>query len=156
MTIDYTARAGCEVRPEASGSRAFFGGNSVVFPGLAPDVLRVKLNLAMANAVAHYARKVAASGVTIEPGPIEQVAMKVVLNTLYVYNLWRNQYPERRDQPLVVGEEELDHPQANDECLHYCEREYGAEYIKYAAALTGMTPDEFAAYEERRRAFWDR
>jgi hypothetical protein len=59
-------------------------------------------------------------------------------------------------QPLVVGPGELAHPQSHDECLHYCEREFGAQYRTYAAALLGMSDEEFARYEDGRRWLWDR
>jgi hypothetical protein len=154
MIIDYTDRLGCRVAREPSGSRALFKERDVFFPGISPDALREKLNEAMEYAVAHYHRNVASSGVAMEQSRIEEAALNVVLHFLRLYNLWRQHYPEHKHQPLVVGDAELEHVPAHDECLFYCEREYGANYAIYAAALLGMTSQEFLRYEEGRRRFW--
>jgi len=122
---------------------------------MAPQALREILNDGMTSAVAHYGRNVASSGVAIETARIEEAALAVVLHTVYVYNLWRRDYPQHRDQALVVGPRELAHPQSHDECLHYCEREFGEQYRTYAAALLGMSDEEFARYEDGRRWLWD-
>ena len=156
MAIDYVARVGCALIEEENVTCVRLRDHELAFLNLAPDVLREKLNAAMEGAVAHYRSNVAASGVAMPPQRIEEAALCVVLHTLFVYNLWRNNYADRKDQPLVVGPEELAHVQSDDECLHYCEREYGPDYAKYAAALVAMTAEEFARYEDGRNQFWDR
>ena len=40
--------------------------------------------------------------------------------------------------------------------LPNCQKEFGKDYAIYAAALTGMSLEEFAKYERGRRAFCDR
>jgi hypothetical protein len=156
MAIDYVARVGCVLTEDEDSTTARLKDHEVAFLNLAPDVLREKLNAAMEGAVAHYRRNVAKSGVEMPPARVEEASLCVVLHHLFVYNLWRNNYPDRKDQPLVVGPEEIAHVQSDDECLHYCEREYGPQYAKYAAALLAMSAEEFARYEEGRNQFWDR
>ncbi len=57
---------------------------------------------------------------------------------------------------FVIEPQDLARVQSHDECLHFCEKQYGAQYATYAAALTGMTPEQFVLYEGGRRQFWDR
>jgi hypothetical protein len=156
MAIDYIAKIGCILFAEGTACRARFKERDVLFPNMTPDALRERLNKGMKSAVAHYSRNVASSGVAMDAACVEEAALNVVLHTLYAYNLWRRDYPQHRDQPLVVGPAELAHVQSHDECLHYCERAYGAQYRTYAAALVGMSDEEFVRYEDGRRRFWER
>jgi hypothetical protein len=155
-TSDYLARTDAQISADGTASRVRSAGREVFFADVAPEALREVINRAMATAVPFYRRNVAASGVRMEPARIEEASLQVVLNTLYVYNLWRQNYPDRKDQPLVVGPEELAHVQSQDACLTYCRDAYGDEYAKYASALIGMTEEEFERYEAGRNAFWDR
>jgi hypothetical protein len=153
---DYLARTGAELIEDGTATCVRSAGRDVLFAEIAPEALREVINRAMENAVPYYRRNVAASGVTMEPARVEEASLQVVLNTLFVYNLWRQNYPDRKDQPLVVGPAELAHVQSQDACLTYCQGTYGTEYAKYAAALIGMTAEEFEGYEAGRNAFWDR
>jgi len=153
---DYLARTGAQLFADGTATCVRSAGRDVVFAEIAPEALREVISRAMENAVPYYRRNVAASGVTMEPLRVEEAALQVVLNTLFTYNLWRQNYPDRKDQPLVVGPAELAHVQSQDACLTYCQETYGPEYARYAAALVGMTEEEFERYEAGRNAFWDR
>jgi len=155
-TADHLARTGAQLFADGTATRVRSAGRDVVFADLAPAVLREVINRAMENAVPHYRRNVATSGVSMETLRVEEAALQVVLNTLFTYNLWRQNYPDRKDQPLVVGPAELAHVQSQDACLTYCQETYGPEYATYAAALLGMTAEEFERHEAGRNAFWDR
>jgi hypothetical protein len=144
--MDYLSTLGCEVAEDPAGARARFRGRELCFTRVAPDVVRARVNEAMPGAVEHYRRNVSSSGVAVDQRRIEEAALCVVLYTLCVYSRWH----ERR-QPLVVGRSELSHVQSHDQCRQYCQQEFGEGYATFAAALLGMSQQQFAAYEEGRR-----
>jgi len=154
--VDYLEKLGVTLREEQTCSRILYGDRNAMFSHIRPPELRQKFNSAMAGTIAHYAENVARSGVKISEHQIEEVAFRVVLYCLFVYNMWRHTYPQHKDHPLRVETKDWRHPQANNECWRYCEKEFGAEYAIYAAALNGMTLDEFSKYEKGQRAFFNR
>ena len=153
---DYLARLGATIVREEGGCRVLYKRHNAVFPGLEPDELRQRFDEGMRNAVAHYTANLRAAAVDMEPGQVEEIAFAVVLKTLYMYNLWRRDYPEHKDQPLVVGARELESPTSCDECWHFCKRELGERYREAAAAMTGMSVEAFEKYEKRRTEFFNR
>jgi hypothetical protein len=153
---DYLGQLGATVQFEHGICRILYKHHNAVFSQIEPTELKEKFNRAMDNAVTHYTRNLQASGVRMQPRQIEEASFGVVLHALYVYNLWRHTYEQHKNQPLVVGPEELAHPQAHDHCWSYCEKEFGAGYATYAAALIGMSEAAFRKYEEGRRRFFDR
>ncbi len=153
---DYVAKLGVTLQPEDTGTRVRFQHQSVLFGKLAPDTLRERLNEAMQLAVAHYTRTVERRQVELEARHIEGASLQVVLHHLFVYNSWRLTTERHKEHPLRLEQEDLTHPQSHDECWFYCEKVLGADYARHAAALTGMSLEEFARYQAGRRAFWDR
>ena len=153
---DSLARLGAVIAREADGCRVLYRRHNAVFPGIEPDELRQKFNEGMRNAMAHYQANLRVAGVHMDDRQIEEVAFAVVLHTLYMYNLWRRDYPQHKDQPLIVGRPELDHPRSHDECWLFCKREFGERYREFAAAMTGMSVAAFETYERRRTEFFNR
>jgi hypothetical protein len=127
-----------------------------MFTRIEPAELRLKFNEAMHSTVAHYTESVAQSGVELTQQQLEDASFGVVLHWMYVYALWRATEEQHKSHPLRIGPADLHHPQSHDQCWTYCEKEFGANYLKYAAALTGMSPEEFKEYEAGRRAFFER
>ena len=154
--IDYIEKLGGAIREEPNWCRILCQDQNAVFSHIEPDDLRQKFNAAMAGAVVHYARNAKLCGVEISEQEIEEVAFRVVLRALYVYNLWRHTYQQHRNHPLRVEAADLSRVDAYDQCWFYCQKEFGKDYAIYAAALTGMSLEEFAKYERGRRAFCDR
>jgi len=153
---DYIEKLGADLQFDEKVCRIVYKDHNAVFSHIDPRELRAKFNEAMHGTVAHYAMNVTESHVTMTSAQIEEVAFGVVIHTLYIYNLWRHTYEDRKDQPLRVEASDLAHPQAHDCCWFYCETEFGAEYTDYAAALTGMSDEQFRQYMEGRQAFFDR
>jgi len=155
-TPDYLVKLGMTLQVEHGICRIHGAGEATAFPNIDPDELRRKVNDAAHLAVAHYAGNAARASVAFTPAQIEQVAMRVTLNALYLYNHWRGHYEQHRHHPLTLNIEDFANSAAKDECLSYCQNEYGAGYRLYAAALTGMSAEEFHGYEAARRAYADR
>lgn len=153
--VDHVARLGATIVRENGGCRVLCKRRNAVFPGIAPDELRQKLNDGMRHAVAHYTANLEAAGVQMEASQVEEVAFAVVLGTLYMYNLWRRDYEQYRHQPLVIGVRELESPRSHDECWFFCRREFGERYRQFAAAMTGMSIAAFEKYEQRRTQFFN-
>ena len=153
---DYLSRLGATIVREEGRCGILYKGHNAVFAGLEPEELRQRFDEGMQNAMAHYTANLRAAGVHMDDRHVEQVAFAVVLKTLYMYNLWRCHYPAHRDQPLVVGERELEGADAHDECWRLCKREFGERYREFAAAMTGMSVAAFAKYEKRRTEFLNR
>jgi hypothetical protein len=78
---DYLARTGAELLAEGTATRVRSAGREVFFADIAPEALRAIINRAMENAVPFYRRNVAASGVAMDAGRIEEASLQVVLNT---------------------------------------------------------------------------
>lgn len=153
---DYLADLGGTIQYEHGICRILYRHHNAVFSHISPDELRGRFNEAMCNAVVHYTDNVNKAAVQINTRQIQDAAFGVVLHTLYVYNMWRYTYENHKNQPLVVGPDELAHPQSHDQCWFYCKKEFGDGYRGYAAALIGMSLEQFSKYEEGRRRFFDR
>lgn len=151
---DYLDRLGVTMNVTPTHCMVVHGvAGSAMFPGIAPDTLRDKLNDAMHVAAIHYDANVSRSDVQISRTQIEEAALAVVISTLYVYNQWRQIYAEH---PLHLAPSDLTSVQAHDQCWFYCQRVFGKRYLPYAAALTGMSQDAFQQYEQGRRRHFDR
>lgn len=153
---DYLAQVGCEVRDDVEGSRVLLGDRSVLFQNLPPDAVRGAINGVMKTAVPYFAANASKSELAIEPGQVEEVALRVVLSWLSMYTSWRAFYPDHRNQPLTVGDEELRSPRTFDQCYDYCKTAFGAEFRRYVAALLGLNAEEYARIEKSRQEFWNR
>lgn len=153
---DYIADLGGTIRYEHGRCRILYRHHNAVFPQIAPEELRSGFNEAMHNAVLHYTNNVDEAAVQMNPRQIQDAAFGVVLHTLYVYNMWRHTYESHRNQPLVVGPDELAHPQSHDQCWFYSKKEFGDDYRGYVAALIGISLEQLSKYEEGQRRFFDR
>jgi hypothetical protein len=154
--IDYIARMGYEVRDDPEGTRVLFEDRSALFPNLAGEEVRGAVNRAMETALSYFTVNVSKSTIAIEPRQVEEVAFRVTVSWIAMYNSWRNFYPEHRNHSLSVSEEELRQPRTFDQCYDYCKAVFGPEFRKYVAALLGLSEKQFARTEERREKFWNR
>ena len=150
MLTDYVARLEGEMREAPEGIMFTVDDHRVLFPDLSPSALREAVNRAMAFVAERFAVNVTSSGVAVATRQIEEAAIHVVLYWLSTYNLWRRTYAEHRDHPLTVTPADLDHPATFDRVWWYCKRISGDEYARYAAALLGLTIEEFARREAER------
>jgi hypothetical protein len=138
----------------ARGARVTVPGGSFFFDDLAPDAVRSVVNTAMDVAMPHYAENVARSGRSMDPVRIEEAALMVVLYNLRVFNDWR-QHWYLRWKRLRLTRSNLRNPLSHDQVVWYCRRAFGDGYAPHAAALLGMSPEEFATWEAARQKFWE-
>ena len=132
------------------------GQRSVLFRNLgAAEAARV-IDEAMKRVIPWLDANVSASGLAIEERHIEEAALRVVISWLYMYNLWRSTYPDRGNQPLTIGSDELRHAQTFDQCYDYCKNAFGADFRRYVAALLGLTAADYASVEKRRQEYWNK
>lgn len=153
---DDLARPNGHHRPGTVFTRLRVQKTSAVFANMTPAQLRPLVNSAMEVAVPYYASNVARSGMPVAEADIESAALEVVVYTLYVYNLWKNDHLLCKWKRLRVKRSDLSHPQSRDQVLSYCQSRFGADYPRYAAAILGMSAEEFLRWEKERREFWDR
>ena len=153
---DHLTRLGYAIREDPNGSRVLLLQRSVLFRNLgAAETARV-IDEAMKKVIPWLDANVSASGLAIEQRHIEEVALRVVLSWLYMYNLWRSLYPEHRNHPLTVGSHELRQAQTFDQCYDYCKHVFGADFRRYVAALLGLTAANYANVEKRRQEYWNK
>jgi hypothetical protein len=124
------------------------------FDRLTPPALNQLVQQAMEVAVPYYAGNVARAGATIDGRRIEAAALRVVLDILRVYNLWKSSHWFCRWKRLQVKESHLRSVRARDQILFYAEDAFGGDYPRVAAALTGLSLDQFTKWEAARRKFW--
>ncbi len=153
---DYVEQLGAKLIDDSGNIQVLTEDTNVLFVKQKSDVLRKIINQAMAVASSHYQNRVATSGIDFTEREIQEISLKVVLHNLYVYNMWKNDYPKYHDLELKVTVEDLKHPQSEDQCYFYCKKKYGADYSSYTAALNGQTREQFESWERGRIAFWDR
>ena len=156
MIPDYLAALGATVRPEDDRTRVLYKEGGAIFPQIAPADLRPLINASMHTTVTHLTRNVTASGLNISARQIKEVSLNIVVSMLYIYNRWRTDDERYKDQPLVVTVEDLNSAQAQRHCWWYCEKAFGRDYVRYAAALTGMSLEEFARFQEGQYRYMDR
>lgn len=155
---DYLARHDARLSTEDSATRLLVEDNDVIFQNQTPDALRQIVNSAVGFVSVYLAENLQRSNevVQITDHQIEQVAIKVALRYLYMYNMWRNHNEEYREHDLALTPDDLRHPYTRDEVLFYCEETFPGDYQSVAACLVGTTRDEFAKWEQGRRDFWNR
>jgi hypothetical protein len=155
---DYLAQHDARLVTEGSATRLLVEDNNVIFVNQTPDALRQIVNHAIGFASAYFTDNLQRSDeeIQITDHQIEQVAIKVALRYLYMYNMWRNYNEEYRDHDLALTLDDLRHPYTRDETLFYCEETFPRDYPSVAASLVGTTRDEFTEWEKGRREFWDR
>jgi hypothetical protein len=130
-----------------------FFNSSFRFLGLDSEQLRGSINDAMKLAVPYYERNVSRAPSPIDHKTIEEVALEVVLNIITVRSEWKRGSWIFRWTPLFKASE-LGQDIARDQILFHCQKKYGPNYVRPAASLMGMTVDEFATWEKKRRKFW--
>lgn len=85
----------------------------------------------------------------------ERLALQVGLRRLSLYNSFKNNYESHRDHDLHLTLADMQHVYTKDEVLFFSTAYSPKTYLKLGSALTGMTEEQFAAWESDRRYFWD-
>ena len=152
---DYLSRHQARFVAEGNDSRVLVAGNNVIFANIDENSLREHINHAVAVAVRHFAANLDNSETSINTEHLEQLAIKVALNHLYIYNMWKHTYDEHRDIELRISTDDMESVNTRDAVRFFCEDEFGLSYADTAAALLGMTRQAFVKWEERRQALLD-
>lgn len=156
---DYLSLHDARLVPEDDGTRLLVEDNNVIFEQRSPDEVRHVVNRAVGVAILYFQRNLSSAGappMLVSAQQVEQVAIKVALHHLYIYNGWKNFHEEYRDHDLTLTDEDLSHPYTRDEVMFYCEATFPATYQSMAALLLNESPEDFIKWERGRRAFWDR
>jgi hypothetical protein len=146
---DYIERLGAEIQESDSGCAICLEGRSgAFFPELRISELRSAFNKAMHVAVARYTECAARAGVEFTPSQILEVSFRVVAYCLRHGEARRQSNPPRA---LTIDSADLHGAAARTLCWFYCDSTFGADYMRYAAALMDMSVDEFRQYDRERR-----
>jgi hypothetical protein len=142
---DYIERLGAEIQESASGCAICLEGRSgAFFPELRSSELRSAFNEAMHVAVVRYTASAASAGVEFTSSQILEVSFRVVAYCLRHRDAARRSRPPRR---LTFDSADLHGAAARTLCWFYCDLMFGADCVRYAAALMEMSVDEFTQYD---------
>ena len=156
-TVDHLSQHDARLIPEVGGTRLFVDSSEVIFEGRASDELRHVVNRAVRFVLAYFQRNLDRANAPrnlITDYQVEQVAIKVALHYLYMYNMWKNHDEEYRDHDLNLTTDDLTHPYTRDQVLFFCEEQFPTTYQSMAALLLDESPEEFIKWERSRRDFW--
>lgn len=102
---------------------------------------------------AHY---LSLTGDSIIAADLERVALKIVLNYFYMYQLWRTMYAPEKNRNLAFLPKDFDHPSTGDVIIFYFRSAYPGRHSVPCEIMLGMNAEEFAAHEKSRQAFYDK
>lgn len=91
--------------------------------------------------------------------PIEDlndISLKIVIDRLYMYNMWRIWYKKQENRDLNFRIEDFEHPDLTDTILLYLRKKYPSDYSQRCEMLFDMTKSEFEAYEKNRNSFFNK
>ena len=92
---------------------------------------------------------------SIDKHDLSVVILKIVLDYLYMYNMWRKLYKEQQDRDLRFLVEDFAHPRTSDTIIWYFKNKFPKNYSAKCELMLGMSADEFKAYEKSRQEFRD-
>jgi hypothetical protein len=101
----------------------------------------------------HYQKK---SGDSVDNRDLNNISLKIVLQYLYMYNMWRRLYEKEKDRDLKFVSDDFEHPATHDMIIGYFKNKYPGNYSVQCAVLLGMSTDRFKKYEEERERSNDR
>lgn len=93
---------------------------------------------------------------TFDPDDIHRVSVSIVLDYLYMYNLWRLQYQRKKYQDLSFKQEDFDHPSTNDTIFSYFKYKYPDDWEIKCCVLMGRELDDLKRYYERRVQYYNK
>lgn len=91
--------------------------------------------------------------------PIEDlnnICLKIVLDRLHMYNMWRIWYKKQENRNLTFDKKDFDHPDLEDVIMLYLRDKYPLDYKGKCELIFSMTPSEFESHEKNRDAFFNR
>ena len=93
--------------------------------------------------------------VSIDKRDLSIVSLKIVLDYLYMYNMWRNIYDHHKGRNLKFLIEDFEMPTTKDKIIWYFKNKYPDDYPAKCELMLGMSADEFKKYEKRRQEFYN-
>jgi len=140
VPTDYVSELGASIRAEAKGSRFLCGEQNAIFVGHTPDDVSLAVNRAMGVAVEYYTRNVSLSSKRISETLIRDASLRVVVNALYGCSV--------RNEALEIDASDLENMFMRGHVLWFCEKAFRKDHRDYAAALMGLSANDFARWEE--------
>jgi hypothetical protein len=154
---DYIEKNGgaLEVWRHAGGVRVQLPYGNFVFLGLNSEELQEQVNEAMKTALPYYANNVGKTNVAVDHKYVEEASLVASMHVISVHNEWNRRPWFLKWSKPILSVSEFGQIPVRDRILFFCQRRFGEHYAQPPAALMGMRPEEFAAWEAERRKFWE-
>jgi hypothetical protein len=104
----------------------------------------------------HYKLMVEKAGRQFDFADITYVSIAIVLQYLYMYNLWRNTYKKQENRDLRFDQRDFNHPSTHDIVFNYFKPKYSLDWEEKCAILLGMGLSELKAYYKTREDFYNK
>lgn len=87
---------------------------------------------------------------------IETISVQIVLEYLYMYNMWRNNYKNKADLSLEFDKKDFSSPKTADVIFYYCRKKYPNNWLKNSAILLGISQVRASLYYKERESFYNK
>jgi hypothetical protein len=87
---------------------------------------------------------------------VHNFSVSIVLNYLYMYNLWRLKYKAKKYQDLRFKEADFSHPYTHDIIFSYFTTKYPDDWEIKCSVLMAMELNDLKKYYERRLQYYNK
>ena len=87
---------------------------------------------------------------------IHRLSVSIVLNYLYMYNMWRVQYRRKKYQDLRFKQDDFKNPSTNDIIFHFYKYNYPGDWEIKCSVLMAMELVDLKRYYEGREQFYNK
>ena len=82
---------------------------------------------------------------------VEEISIKIVLNYLYMYNMWRISYKNQSNLILDFDEKDFHNPDTADIIFDYSKKKYPNDWLEKSAAILGKDKASTLQYYRERK-----
>ena len=135
--------------------KALFDGKGVLFMNQSIPILSEVL-LQNFNSVNSYFKVNAEKyDGNFDLDDIEKISIEIVLDYLYIYNIWKNKYTRPKYQDLSFKDEDFTDSRTFDIVTSYYKEKFRDSWKTYSTELLGMDTDAFDKTLENRTNFYN-
>ena len=87
---------------------------------------------------------------------LNNICLKIVLDSLHMYNMWRIWYKKQENRNLTFDKKDFDHPDTKDKFMLYLKDKFPIDYKKQCEIIFSMSTEEFENYEKNRDAYFNK
>ena len=148
LTINVTGRWG-KVKVKFDNRIALFSNQNV---NNISELIKYNFNI-VSN---HYETLVEKSNLEFEVDDIICISISIVLDYLYMYNLWRNIYKNQKNRDLSFNEEDFSASNTYDIIFSYLKNKYPNDWKEKSAVLLDVGLDELEVIYKNREYYYNK